>query len=245
LYGSQKISHKIAKVHEIWNICKEIYHLKVEGRGISRNIIPGQFFHIKINELPLRRPLSVFDVKGDFVEFIFKIRGKGTKILSSIKKGEKIDLIGPCGNGFKIFDSRPIFFAGGIGFAPLYFLAKNYKRKGIFVYGVRRKKEFVPFKVHGHRFIRVSEEEGKKVTDFLNLIEDDDIIYAAGPRDMLKKIIGFSKRRGVKCFFSWEERMGCGIGLCRCCVIFTKDGNKRVCVDGPVFSSDEVELEWL
>ncbi|RLD16180.1 MAG: NAD-dependent dihydroorotate dehydrogenase B electron transfer subunit [Caldiserica bacterium] len=245
MYGNHRVFHKSAIVCKIYKISSEIYYLRIKEKNISKNVIPGQFFHIKIDELPLRRPLSVFDVKREFIDFIFKVRGKGTRILTSLEKGERIDLIGPCGNGFKIFDSRPIFFAGGIGFAPLYFLAKNYERKGIFIYGVRRKKEFVPFEVQGHRFIRVSEEEGKKVTDFLNLVEDDDIIYAAGPRDMLKKIIGFSKRRGVKCFFSWEERMGCGIGLCRCCVIFTKDGNKRVCIDGPVFSKDEVDLKCL
>ena len=76
-----------------------------------------------------------------------------------------------------------------------------------------------------------------------------DIIYACGPTPMLKAIKAYAKEQEIPCYISLEERMACGIGACLACVCKSKDKdhhshvhNKRICKDGPVFLSTEVEL---
>ena len=76
-----------------------------------------------------------------------------------------------------------------------------------------------------------------------------DVIYACGPKPMLRAIKAYAEEKGIECYLSMEERMACGIGACLACVCQSKEKdehsqvhNKRVCKDGPVFLSTEVEL---
>ena len=76
-----------------------------------------------------------------------------------------------------------------------------------------------------------------------------DIIYACGPTPMLRALKAYAEERGIPCYLSLEERMACGVGACLACVCKSKEvdshsnvHNKRVCKDGPVFLSTEVEL---
>lgn len=128
----------------------------------------GQFLEIRVQEEIeplLRRPISIFNIDGNNVEFIFQVKGKGTQILSNRKEGEKIDILGPLGNGTFNFEGKRniAIIGGGIGIFPLYELAKEAKKSAkINMYLGFRSKDFV-----------VLENEYKKISDKFVLTTDD------------------------------------------------------------------------
>jgi len=212
----------------------------------------------------LRRPFSVHKVSGKQVFILFRIKGVGTDSLSQYKKGETIDIIGPLGNGFQYARrdaqyARRILIAGGMGVAPLMFLAQDIKSKvetgeNIIIIGAKNKNEILAekeFKVLGFKVLVATDDgsKGKKGTtiDVLkNVLKTDKKklmtnIYACGPNVMFKPLSSLvNKYANIKCKVSFEQFMGCGVGLCYACVIQTKDGYKRVCKDGPVFDIKQV-----
>ncbi len=112
------------------------YQLSLKVQRIAQVSKPGQFLHIKVNQgiFPLlRRPFSIHRVRRENVDLLYKIRGKGTKILSRRKRGQYLDLIGPLGKGYKLPDKgvRIILVAGGIGVASLYFLAEELTQRSL------------------------------------------------------------------------------------------------------------------
>ncbi|MCK4905767.1 dihydroorotate dehydrogenase electron transfer subunit [bacterium] len=233
---------------------------------IAQNSFPGQFLHIKCSsdsQPLLRRPLSIHRVTSKkTIEILYKVVGKGTYFLSKRKKGEQIDCLGPLGNGFRLpEDQRPktkdqrLIVAGGIGIAPLFFLTEKIKGLPIKVFiGAKTKDEILcakELKKLGVK-IHIATEDGSLgykglVSDLLknNLLSDvcslSSVIYACGPKAMLKEIALISKKHQIPCQVSFEQFMGCGIGICNACVIKTKQGYKRVCKDGPVFSAEEID----
>lgn len=244
---------------------------------IAQNSFPGQFLHIKCstsNNPLLRRPLSIHRVIGkDTVEILYKVVGKGTHCLSKRKKGEKIDCIGPLGNGFilpKTDNRKPItdmfLVAGGIGIAPLIFLTeklaklkvKNKKLKTIVLLGTKTKDEVLcaeKLKKMGIE-THISTEDGSLgykglVSELLKnkllsiVPRPSSLVYACGPKGMLKEVALLSKEHKISCQVSFEQFMGCGIGICNACVIRTKKGYKRVCKDGPVFNAEEIDWEKI
>lgn len=238
----KKLIHEKIEIISKEEVGSEIFLLKLKSSGIAGRCAPGQFLHIKINGKSLRRPISISSKEKNHINIIFKIKGTGTTILSKKKKGECIDVLGPLGNSFPLVEGkRPLFVAGGLGAAPLNFLASIIKSKGIFIYGTAKEEDFFPLN-HQHKLIKISEAKDKKlVTDLLPLyIKDVDIIYAAGPREMLKIIAQICRKEEKDGYISWEERMGCGIGLCQACAVKTIHGYKRTCVEGPVFNLKEI-----
>jgi dihydroorotate dehydrogenase electron transfer subunit len=188
---------------------------------------------------------------------LFKVIGKGTTWLSLRRKGERLDVLGPLGHGFYIgpASKKLLLVAGGIGIAPLTFLAQEaseQKKSVTLLLGAHTKDELYPQKLlpDGIKTIITTEDgsygqEGK-VTDILSgYVDWADQIYACGPLAMYGTIAGerqqWQNKKPVQ--VSLEIRMGCGIGACFCCSIKTKNGMKRVCRDGPVFNLDDVILE--
>jgi len=206
---------------------------------------PGQFFHIKCsfdNAFRLRRPFSLHRKLKDGFEILFERKGSGTRFLSCLKKGDILDILGPCGNGFKIMEGNPIIVGGGIGIAPLFELALNLKEP-IVAIGARTKDSLLcmnDFRACGISPI-VSTDDGSlgfkgKITHILeNYITHSSIIYACGPKEMLNAVIEIAKKRNIPAQISVEEMIACGVGACFACAYKTKDGYKRVCKDGPVF----------
>ncbi len=122
----------MAKVLSNKSLADNIYFLKVSFKE-TINVKPGQFFNLKVcrdesYDPLLRRPLSVFDfdLDNNEVSFIYEIKGRGTRALSNYIKGDFLDIHGPLGNGFTVdFNNKKLILAGGgMGIAPLYFLAK-------------------------------------------------------------------------------------------------------------------------
>ena len=221
----------------------------------------GQFLEIRVaNEIEplLRRPISIYNIQGEIVEFVFQVKGKGTKILSDKKIGEEIDVLGPLGQGtFNFKDKKNIaIIGGGIGIFPLYELAKEAKKTAkINMYLGFRNKDFVvlekEYKDVSDKFTLTTDDGSYGEKGFaINFLEKDlknekiDGIYACGPLPMLKAVQKLAKETNTPCQISLEERMGCGIGVCLGCAVKVNAGEEtvytHVCKAGPVFDSNVV-----
>jgi dihydroorotate dehydrogenase electron transfer subunit len=236
------------------------YHLIcVEASDIASEARPGQFITVRCGaDLILRRPLSIHRVDNpNQLSMLFAVVGRGTQWLSQRQKDETLDLLGPLGNGFSIetASKKLLLIAGGIGIAPLVFLAQKALDEGRSVkllLGARKQdalyhKELLP---NGIETVFTTDDGtfGKKgmVSKFVREYVDwADQIYACGPLAMYKEIADQRQKwPGKKPIqVSLEVRMGCGIGACFSCSVKTKNGMKRVCLDGPVFNLDDVILE--
>jgi dihydroorotate dehydrogenase electron transfer subunit len=241
-------------------ICTDYFKLKVKVPCDEIKCYPGQFFMISIPGVFLRRPISVYDAKKNTISFLYKVVGKGTKILSEIKSGV-IQLLGPVGNSYKLTSNilksktkglnfNPVIVAGGTGIASVHFLATKLKIKGVLYYGARSKKDLLclnKFKKMGWK-IFVSTDDGSKgykgcVTDMLlKNLKDRDVLFACGPTPMLKKIFEIAKERKIKGFASLEKKMACGIGNCQGCAVKIKNQNKMVCKDGAIFKIEDINI---
>lgn len=217
-------------------------------------ITAGQFVEVRVPQtegIILRRPISIHDVDYDTKTIILLIRiaGKGTKQLSMLKKGECVNLIYPLGKGFDCKGDDVLLIGGGVGVAPLLFLAKSFHLKGIrpnILLGYRDKEQFLDlpeFNRYGEVFIATQDGSlGEKamVTEHSIFAKQFDCVYTCGPTSMMKAVAESCKQREIECFVSLENKMACGIGACLCCVQQTTSGHKCTCTEGPVFDSKEV-----
>ena len=238
------------------------FHLILQAPKITKESLPGQFLNIKVNdayEPLLRRPFSIHRVKGINIELLYEVVGSATQVLSHRKPGEYLDVIGPLGNGFTLntkHKTLSILVAGGMGVAPLVFLAEKLKdsRRAVLI-GAKTKNQLLcekDFRDLGCE-VKISTDDGSrgfkgKVTELLKKFLRNNAsnpitqvtLYACGPRPMLREISRISKKYKMPAQVSLEEHMACGIGACLGCVVNTKDGFKRVCKEGPVFNGDEI-----
>ena len=240
------------KIVENKKIAKDTFILKVENPALFE-ILPGQFFMIKINEFNyplLRRPFSVAGFSNT-IDIIYRIVGEGTAILSKKREGEFLDFLGPLGNGFKINSAkRLILVGGGVGVAPLLYLKdvieNRYKIACEAYFGFNSRDEV--FTDDG--FISTMDGslgfKGTAVDMVQDKLDEDSLIFACGPVPMMKKLALLSFEYGCSMQVSLESRMACGIGVCLGCVVETVDGDfKRVCVEGPVFDFEEIQWQEM
>ncbi len=244
------------EIKENKNLGLNFYRFSVVSKDIARAAAAGQFCMIGIEKVFLRRPLSIYsvDTKSGEVSFLYKIVGKGTDVLSDMKTGEKIKILGPLGNGYPIDIPKgfePVLVGGGTGIASIHFLAESLaklKITGSVYYGVRTKKELVclkEFKDTGWK-VFVSTEDGSQgykgyVTDLLaEKIKNESVIYVCGPTPMMKKVVDTAKEKNISGYVSLEEKMACGVGNCQGCAVKIAGENKMVCKDGPVFAIDSL-----
>ena len=249
------------------------FHCGLRAPDISRRAMPGQFLDIKLgdNGIPLlRRPFSIHRIAGPIVEVLYEVLGRGTEILSQKHPGEYLDIIGPLGNKFDLKKSEKsvkkgisILVAGGMGVAPLMFLAEELiqqrvsesKNKVFVLAGAKSGSRILcekEFKQLGCKF-QVATDDGSrgfkgKVTDLLayslSAIEYRlSTIFACGPKPMLSEISKICAKYNMPGQVSLEEHMACGIGACLGCAVKTKSGYQRVCMEGPVFDADEIIWE--
>lgn len=230
---------------------------------MQKVLFHGQFLEIRVSEEIeplLRRPISIHNIEGNIVEFVFQIKGKGTEILSKKNEGEYIDILGPLGYGGFNFEGKKniAIIGGGIGIFPLYELAKKAKMNAkVNMYLGFRNKEFVvledKYKNVSDKFVLTTDDGTYGEKGFaINFLREDidkkeiDAIYACGPLPMLKAVQELAKNTNIPCQISLEERMGCGIGVCLGCAVKIKSGEQveytHVCKEGPVFDSNDVEI---
>ena len=241
-----------------------IYKFSVKAAEIAKEAKAGQFLEIKVSETGepyLRRPISIFNIDGEMIEFIFQVKGRGTQLLAQVEVGNLIDIMGPLGKGtFKVQEYNNVaIIGGGIGTYPLYELAKELKGKAnLNVYLGFRDKSLVTcekeFEEIGLNKLVVTTDDGSYkekgfAIDFMKKdIEEHkvDMIFACGPLPMLKAVRSYAIENNIPCQMSLEERMGCGIGACLGCAVKIKTGEDtrygHVCKDGPVFNASDVEI---
>lgn len=259
------IKAKLLKKEEIRS---GIFKFTIKADEIVNIAKPGNFIEVKVNndiEPFLRRPISIYNMikEEGILEFIFQVKGKGTKVLSERQENELIDIVGPLGYGiFKYEDYDKIgIIGGGIGVFPLYELGKSAKqdKKNINTYLGFRNKELVvlekEFNEISNKLI-ISTDDGSYgekgfAIDFLKKdIEDGkiDSIYACGPLPMLRAVRELAIEKNMPCQISLEEKMACGLGVCLGCAVKTSKSSKEspeywhVCKAGPVFQAKDVEI---
>jgi dihydroorotate dehydrogenase electron transfer subunit len=248
-----------ATIYSNTEILSGIYQMTVEVPGIAAIAKPGQFAMVNCGaELLLNRPLSIHRVQGlDRISFLYSTIGQGTLNLSRMENQEIIRLIGPLGNNFSI-DERVqnlLLIAGGMGIAPLIFLAEYAVALGksvTFLIGASSSSQVYPQSLLPQvDHVVVTTEDGTQgtrglITELLpDYISRADQVFACGPVAMYKTISGFmnSREQEKPVQVSMEVRMGCGMGICYGCSIKTQNGMRLVCHDGPVFKLDEVFWE--
>ena len=219
--------------------------------GRSVEVKAGQFISIYCRELTLRRPFSVFSNINGNIGILFKERGKGTQYLKSLNPEDNADITGPFGNAFDIANKKSLLIGAGIGAAPISFLKTKLDEKGaenLFAAGFLNKNEIIK-EVNAGRIYTDDGSFGDKgsVLDYLEVLIKDykpEIIYACGPRIVLKKTAEAGMKYGIETQVSMENMMACSIGVCRGCVIDIKRNgnilNAAVCKDGPVFRGSKV-----
>lgn len=221
---------------------------------LSTEAKPGQFFILRMNERHdplLGRPFSIFDLEGDMLSFLYRVKGKGTKILSNLREGEEIQLTGPFGKWYPFPKDEYVVIAGGIGIASVFYLMKKFPHKAYLFYGAREQREIFFYKELKKlaKDVCISTECGS--VDYKGVVTEafkerginlNLPIYACGPMIMIKELKNLLKDRDTPCYVAVEERMACGLGACLGCVIETNDGLKRVCTEGPVFNLNELKL---
>jgi len=256
------VKQVLASVIGTSEVMPGVFFVTLEAPEIASAAQPGQFLMVRCGEdTLLRRPLSIHQVsKKTRLALLFKVIGKGTQWLAQRKVGDKLDLLGPLGNGFAVDpDAKNVLLlAGGIGIAPLGFLAQEALRLGHTVrllLGAPSARHLYPMRyLPTVSELLIATDDGSTgekgmITDILPkfLLQPKDQVFACGPlgmyRDMLAKHSGLLKDKPVQ--ISLEMRMGCGIGICYACTVKTRNGLKQVCKDGPVFNLQDVLWEEL
>lgn len=247
--------------------------LRFDG-GVS-NFQPGQFAHVKLPDetMLLRRPISFnhIDASENTATLVYQAVGEGTKLMSTLKEGGRLDVLAPLGRGFWKPEGirKAALVGGGMGAAPLRMLPEAWPDVEFTAYLGFRSEQYAYQRKEFARVcnLHLCSDDGSLgdrafVPSLLFEGFDDnefDIIYACGPVPMLKALQVFlkspdgSRPKGLcqggapPCQISLEERMGCGVGACLVCNCRVREGGawhyRRVCKDGPVFEISEVDFD--
>lgn len=250
---------ELATVLSQESIAAGIYSLVLKV-SFAEDVIPGQFVSLYSRDASrlLPRPISICESSPEegTIRLVYRIAGAGTSEFSKLIAGEKIEVLGPLGNGFPVkeyAESRVLLVGGGIGIPPLLSCARKLTDK-TFAVGYRSE-TYLLEDLESEATVHVATEDGSLGTpgNVLDAIKADgvkaDVIFSCGPKPMLRALKAYAAEVGIPCYVSMEERMACGIGACLACVCKTTgiDGhshvhNTRICKDGPVFLAEEVDL---
>lgn len=225
---------------------------------------PGQFVTLRLPDVLtplLRRPFSIHRLVKENsrvigLEILYKVVGGFTETLSKVPSGTAIDLLGPIGRGFTVSNAfqNPVLVGGGIGVAPLVFLADSLAESGLdpagaaVFLGGRTADDILcadSFRSHGIP-VTVATDDGSLgekslVTAPLErgiAARRPDILYACGPMPMLRAVANIARKNRIPCEVSIETVMACGLGACLGCAVNKDESSgkyQHVCIDGPVF----------
>jgi len=259
---SEKYREKV-KIVKQEELCSGIFSMWLQTENIAKAAKPGQFISVYSNDKSrmLPRPISICeaDARNGQLRIVYRVAGKGTEEFSGYTDGVELDILGPLGNGFPLDrmeeGKKAFLIGGGIGVPPMVQLSKELKGEKQIVVGYRDAQLFLKEELDQNGTVYVATEDGSCGTkgNVLDCIKenglDADVIYACGPTPMLRALKAYAEEKGIECWLSLEEKMACGIGACLACVCKSKEvdhhsnvHNKRVCKEGPVFLSTEIEL---
>lgn len=255
-------TYETGEVLSVKELSKDIFDMEIQT-SLRAAAKPGQFVMIYPTDSKtlLPRPISICEITKDGLRFVYRIAGAGTREFSTWKKGDKVRLLGPVGNGFPVEAAQGkdvVVMGGGIGVPPILELSKALSKNAnsvTSVLGYRNGDLFL--KEDFDRVVKteIATEDGSVGVkgNVLTLMEEKnvkaDVIFACGPMPMLRAIKAYAEKENIVAYISLEERMACGVGACLGCVCKTtkKDAhshvnNARVCTEGPVFDAREVEI---
>ena len=233
--------------------------------------VPGQFVMLRLargSGVLLRRPFSIHRVRtvadgSEIIELLYRVVGRGTDAMAGMRPGETVDLLGPLGRGFRYHHDwkRMVMVAGGIGVAPMVFLAQSMVKNGfdlsgseIFLGGRTQDDLLCSQDFSGMSMtVNLTTDDGSEgdqclVTDPFELTVKrvkPDVVYACGPMPMLACVVGVARKLEIPCQVSIETMMACGMGACLGCAVESgrePDRYLHGCMDGPVFDAGEIEI---
>ncbi len=248
-------------------VAENTYLIGFKCPQITAMAKPGQFVMLRMGSAYdplLRRPFSICGIRSDLILVLYDVVGKGTSILSTMKTGDEVTVLGPLGNGFMTgaCDRVSLLVAGGVGIAPLLYLAQTMTGKQYrLLAGFRTVKAIIDVTsaVEEPVGVSVATDDGTEgyhgpVTDFLeaHLAESglrggSITVFACGPIAMLKKVAAMTRENGIACQVSLEAYMACGLGACQGCAVRAAADEERtyyhVCKDGPVLPVQAVDWD--
>lgn len=234
--------------------------LTFQSSRIASAAEPGQFIMIRVGtgkDPLLRRPFSIHQTAEGTLQIYFKVVGRGTAMLAGIREGDEVSILGPLGKGFQLTDSPVCLVGGGLGIAPLLFLATRLglMRTGLaqdpIILGGRTRMEIEPLLADFERTgfpVMVATDDGSCgqrgfVTAVFSKLDlpPGCTVYCCGPEPMMAGMALLSRERHLPCQVSIESVMACGMGACLGCSRTARNGEYvHVCLDGPVFDAEEV-----
>lgn len=235
--------------------------MEIYAPAIANTALPGQFVNVQVckHTAPLlRRPFGVagVDVKNGTFTMIYRIIGEATHILAEVCSGDKLSIVGPLGHGFDLSAKRPLLVGGGLGLAPLLYLAEGFCAQADAIellIGGRCEEELFWTDLYADicRNMHITTDDGScgtkgTVIALLPQLLDSgkfDCVYVCGPVPMMKAVAEVAASKKVKCQVSLEKYMACGLGACLSCSCGGIGKRLKVCTDGPVFFAEEVG-EW-
>ena len=233
-------------------------YLLLQSDEPLEEIKAGQFVQVRVDDAQhtyLRRPISIHDVdyKNRTITLLVQRIGEGSNKIADTELNDTLNIIYPLGNGFTIPEDKnqkAILVGGGIGIAPLYYLGKMLKEKGIepqFLLGGRSMSDLImleDFEAVGKVYITTNDgslgEEGFVTQHSIWKEKKFDMIYTCGPKPMMMALTKMARENNIDCEVSLENLMACGLGACLCCVENTKEGNVCVCKEGPVMNINKL-----
>ncbi len=218
----------------------------------------GQFFMLRSHSSQklLARPISVFSVQilpdnnSAKIEFLILKKGKGTRELCALKSGDRVELLGPCGNTFPrpIEGSNICIVGGGVGIAPVAGFASTLPDQTYDFYASFKSGSYGLQNIKAKTLFITTDDGSQGISGMISAaLNASDLkarkytaVYACGPAPMLRYIQGICRDANVQCYLSLEEKMACGMGVCLGCTVQTVEGYKRCCKDGPVFAGQKI-----
>ncbi len=247
-----------AEVRSQEKLAEGVYSMVLYAPRIAGEAKAGQFISVYTKDPSrlLPRPISLCGIdreKGE-LRIVYRVAGAGTEEFSHYRAGERVQVMGPLGNGFPLKGKKAILMGGGIGIPPMLELMKELDCERTAVLGYRDElflnEEFAPY---GNVYVATEDGSAGTKGNVLDAVRENgvegDVIFACGPTPMLRAIKAYAAEKNLECYISLEEKMACGIGACLACVCQSKEvdhhshvHNKRICKDGPVFAAEEVEI---
>lgn len=243
-----------------------LWLMSVRCPEVAAAVKPGQFVHMLVPGMAdhmLRRPFSVYSAcaEAGTMDILYQVVGYGTDHMTKLPEGTECQFMGAIGQGWTVPEGakKVLLVAGGVGAAPLFMLAQQCVERGIattVVLGAQTKDALITRRAYEE----VLGEEPLCATDdgtyghagfCTGLVEQElaraaeegepfDYLAVCGPLPLMRIVAGMAEKAQVPTQVSMEKRMACGIGACLGCIVETVDGNRRACVDGPVFNAKEV-----
>ncbi len=264
MFGDNRdMKEEKCKVIENLNVNGNYYLIQLETNSIALHSKPGNFVMVAISKTHdplLKRPFGIFKSSPPYIWLYYQVVGRGTDLMSQLKPGDEVVVVGPLGNCFPPLQHKKILLvAGGRGFAPIHYACEYYSGPALhnhlfLIYGARSAAdlnlvdriedfnldEYFLYTDDGSKY-----QKGFVTSGIESIIEKAgiDVTISCGPHNMFQAL----QKKLAPCptddYVSLEAIMGCGIGACYSCAVKTAKGDYlKVCSDGPVFKMED--LAW-